>query len=115
VRPIAPIKGKGDGLVVARTVIAAIGILVVGSAAFLLFGQSLSRRTVQTQPQTLASQKGKLLIVTEEGATCQQLSFDNKTGQIVDLQKGPCRDAGWPRSAADDTPLGSIHKALNAR
>jgi hypothetical protein len=113
VRPIVPIKGKADGLVVARTVIAAIGILVVGSAAFLLFGQSLSRRTVQTQ--TLASQKGKLLIVTEEGATCQQLSFDNKTGQIVDLQKGPCRDAGWPRPAADDTPLGSIHKALNAR
>ena len=113
-RPIAPIKGKAHGLVVARTVIAAIGILVVGSAAFLLFGQSLSRSTVQPR-QTLASQKGKLLIVTEEGATCQQLSFDNKTGQIVDLQTGPCRDAGWPRPAADDTPLGSIRKTLNGR
>jgi hypothetical protein len=112
---MARTKGKANDLVVARTVIAAIGILIVGSGAFLLFGQSLSLRNVQTQAQSLTAQQGKLLIVTEEGATCQQLSFDNKTGQIVNLQKGPCRDAGWPRPAADDTPLGSIRKTLNGR
>jgi hypothetical protein len=110
-----PVKGKGDDLLVAHVVAAAICVLIVGSGAFLLFGASRSLRGAQTQAQYLAAQQGKLLIVTEQGATCQQLSFDNRTGQIVNIQKGPCRNAGWPQASADDTPLGSIRKALNGR
>ena len=101
---------------VARAAVIAICMLIIGSGAFLLIGRSLAQRTSEAQVQVQRRQaaEGRLLIVTDEGATCQQLSFDNNTGQIVNVHKGTCREAGWPQAALEaDSPLGSIRKALN--
>ena len=54
------------------------------------------------------------MIVSEEGAMCQQMSFDNKTGYIIGVQKAPCVQLNTPQLDAD-TPLGSIRKALRGK
>jgi hypothetical protein len=42
------------------------------------------------------------------------MSFDNKTGYIIGVQKAPCGQLNTPQLDAD-TPLGSIRKALRGK
>jgi hypothetical protein len=60
------------------------------------------------------SQQGRLVVVSEDGATCQQMSFDNRTGYIIGARKAPCAQLNTPQLDAD-TPLGSIRKALRGK
>jgi hypothetical protein len=107
--------GPSDHRAVARTIFAAICIVFLGCCGFLLFGTSLSLQRLQ-EP-THQARQGTLLIVNDEGTTCRQMSFDNITGQIVSVQKGPCRQVMAPQarlSSEDETPMGSIRKALSS-
>jgi hypothetical protein len=84
--------------VMARSLTIAVGLVVLGGGAVLRLGQSqLSRSAVQAQ--RLAAQQGHLMSMTEQGATCQQMSFDNDTGAIVALEQGPCRASEPPGDA----------------
>jgi hypothetical protein len=114
-KPAPALKWKAVNFAVGRIVVLATCVLLVGAAAALLLGKSLSTRSIEAQAQR---QQGKMLIVRDEGLTCQQMSFDNRTGHIVSVQTGSCRDVTTSQSqhAPDpDTPLGSIRKALNGR
>jgi hypothetical protein len=107
--------GPFDHRLVARTVFAVICAVFLGCCGFLLFGTSLSlQRQEATQHQV---RQGTLLVVTDEGTTCRQMSFDNVTGEVVSVQKGLCRQVMAPParlSSEDETPLGSIRKALSS-
>lgn len=83
--------------VMARSLTIAVGLVVLGGGAVLRLGQSqLSRSAVQAQ--RLAAQ-GNPMSMTEPGAICQQMSFDNDTGAIVALEQGPCRSSEPPADA----------------
>ena len=98
---------------VTRAAVIAVCALIVAAGGALLIGRLRSTHQSEIQTQRAEAQQGRLVIVTDAGATCQNLSFDNRTGQIVNLHTGPCADAAQGLDA--DTPLGSIRKALNRR
>jgi hypothetical protein len=96
-----------------------VGICAVflGCCVFLLFGTSLSLQR-RGEPTQHPLREATLLVVGDEGATCRQMSFDNTTGEVVSVQKGPCQQVMASQArvlSEDETPLGSIRKALNAR
>jgi len=100
----------------ARLVVFATCVLLLGCATILILGKSGSVRSVEVQQSQ--RQQGTLLIVSDEGSTCRQMSFDNRTGHIVSVHRGPCRDIATSQSQDvldPDTPLGSIRKALNSK
>jgi hypothetical protein len=103
-----------DDLLAAWITLIAICALSLACAGFLIVGKSPPLPTAEVPTPRAWSQQGRLVVVSEEGATCQQMSFDNKTGYIIGLQKGPCGQLNTPQLDAD-TPLGSIRKALRGR
>ena len=103
-----------DDLRAAWITLIAICTLSLGCAGFLLLRKSPPLPTAEVPTPHGWSQQGRLVVVSEEGATCQQMSFDNKTGYIIGMQKTPCRQLN-ARQPDDDSPLGSIRRALKGK
>ena len=103
-----------DDLRAAWITLIAICALSLGCAGFLLLRKSPPLPTAEVPTPHGWSQQGRLVVVSEEGAMCQQMSFDNKTGYIIGVQKAPCGQMNTPQLDAD-TPLGSIRKALRGK
>jgi hypothetical protein len=103
-----------DDLRAAWITLIAICALSLGGAGFLHLRKSPPLPTAEVPTPHGWSQQGRLVVVSEEGATCQQMSFDNKTGYIIGVQKAPCAQLNTPQLDAD-TPLGSIRKALRGQ
>ena len=103
-----------DDLRAASFTLIAIFALSLVCAGFLILRKSPPFATAEVPTPRAWSQQGRIVVVSEAGATCQQMSFDNKTGHIIGVQKAPCGQLN-ARQPDDDSPLGSIRRALKGK
>jgi hypothetical protein len=103
---------------IAKVATIAVCAVIVCYGAFLFFGHSPFFHGATMEAQRQQSLQGKLTVAAGDGAVCYRTLFDNRSSQIISIEKGPCRGSGMARTEDfhdPDGPLGSIRKALSGR
>jgi hypothetical protein len=112
-KPRFPRPGGGDKRP-SRTrrrhaLLAGLVALVVGGAAALLAQIDGLFTRPPAMPESEAQVYGGTIQLAASGANfCRRLSFDNRTGEMLDRGIGRCRPAGTPLDASEERrPTGS--------
>jgi len=109
--------GASRDFAIAKAATVTICTLIVGYGAFLFIFNSAFFHAAGTDAAARQASQGKLTVVTGDGTICYRTLFDNRSSNIVRVERGACREpsAEGPNSRDADGPLGSIRKALNGK